>query len=46
VLEIYVDGAACPVKAEVLQIAERHRLTVHLVSNTWLRGTTPRCCIA
>ena len=36
-LEIYVDGDACPVKAEVLRVAERHRLTVHLVSNTWLR---------
>jgi hypothetical protein len=37
VLEIYVDGDACPVKAEVLRVAERHRLTVHLVSNAWLR---------
>ena len=36
-LEIYVDGDACPVKAEVLRVAERHRLTVHLVSNAWLR---------
>ena len=36
-LEIYVDGDACPVKAEVLRVAERHRLMVHLVSNTWLR---------
>ncbi len=35
--EIYVDGDACPVKAEVLRVAERHRLTVHLVSNAWLR---------
>jgi hypothetical protein len=37
VLDIYVDGDACPVKAEVLRVAERHRLMVHLVSNTWLR---------
>lgn len=36
-LEIYVDGDACPVKAEVLRVAERHRLAVHLVSNAWLR---------
>jgi hypothetical protein len=37
VIELHVDGDACPVKAEVLRVAERHRLTVHLVSNTWLR---------
>jgi uncharacterized protein YaiI (UPF0178 family) len=42
-LEIYVDGDACPVKAEVLRVAERHQLTVHLVSNAWLRiGDGPR----
>jgi uncharacterized protein YaiI (UPF0178 family) len=37
VLEIYVDGDACPVKAEVLRVARRHGLTVHMVSNQWLR---------
>jgi hypothetical protein len=37
-LEIYVDGDACPVKDEVVRVAERHGLTVHLVSNQWLRG--------
>jgi hypothetical protein len=37
-LEIYVDGDACPVKDEVARVAERHGLTVHLVSNQWLRG--------
>ena len=36
-LEIYVDGDACPVKDEVLKVAERHNLRVHMVSNTWLR---------
>jgi len=36
-LEIYVDGDACPVKLEVLRVAERHGLTVHMVSNVWLR---------
>lgn len=36
-LEIYVDGDACPVKEEVLRVAGRHQLTVHLVSNRWLR---------
>lgn len=35
--EIYVDGDACPVKEEVLRVAERHEMTVHMVSNTWLR---------
>ncbi len=37
-LEIYVDGDACPVKDEVLRVAERHGLTVHLVGNSWLRA--------
>jgi len=36
-LEIYVDGDACPVKEEVLKVAYRHDLVVHLVSNQWLR---------
>ncbi|WP_247120289.1 YaiI/YqxD family protein [Kordiimonas marina] len=36
-LEIYVDADACPVKEEVLKVAYRHDLTVHLVSNQWLR---------
>ena len=35
--EIYVDGDACPVKDEVLRVAARHGLTVHLVGNSWLR---------
>ncbi len=36
--EIFVDADACPVKQEVLRVAERHGLTVHLVSNRWHRG--------
>jgi len=36
-LEIYVDGDACPVKAEVERVAERHGLAVHIVSNGGLR---------
>lgn len=36
-LEIYVDGDACPVKAEVLRVAERHGLTMHIVSNSGMR---------
>ena len=35
--QIYVDADACPVKAEVLRVAERHRLIVHVVSNSWMR---------
>ncbi len=37
--EIYVDADACPVKDEVLRVAERHRLRVHMVSN---QGYNPR----
>ena len=36
-LEIYVDGDACPVKAEVERVAARHGLGVHVVSNGGLR---------
>ena len=32
--EIYVDGDACPVKDEVLRVAGRHGLIVHMVSNS------------
>jgi uncharacterized protein YaiI (UPF0178 family) len=38
VIEIYVDGDACPVKPEVMRVARRHRLPVHLVSNSALAG--------
>ncbi len=31
--EIYVDADACPVREEVLRVAERLRLAVHIVSN-------------
>ena len=42
-LEIYVDADACPVKAEILRVAERHQLTIHMVSNQWMRiGDYPR----
>lgn len=37
VTEIYIDGDACPVKDEILRVAGRHDLVVHLVSNQWLR---------
>ncbi|AJY46997.1 YaiI/YqxD family protein [Martelella endophytica] len=34
---IYVDADACPVKAEVVKVAERHDLPVTFVANTGLR---------
>jgi uncharacterized protein YaiI (UPF0178 family) len=36
-LDIFVDGDACPVKDEVERVANRHSLTVHVVSNGGLR---------
>jgi uncharacterized protein YaiI (UPF0178 family) len=35
--EIFVDADACPVKAEVERVAERHGLIVHIVSNGGIR---------
>lgn len=35
--DLYVDADACPVKAEVVRVAERHALVVHMVSNQWMR---------
>jgi hypothetical protein len=32
-IAIYVDADACPVKAEVYKVAERHRIAVHVVAN-------------
>lgn len=34
---IYVDADACPVKAEVLKVAERHDIEVTFVANSGLR---------
>ncbi len=36
-MTIYVDADACPVKLEIYRVAERHRLAVRLVSNSWMR---------
>jgi uncharacterized protein len=36
-LTIYVDADACPVKAEVERVADRHGLTVYVVSNGGIR---------
>ncbi len=35
--EIYIDADACPVKDEVLRVALRHGLRVHVVGNAWMR---------
>lgn len=42
-LDIYVDGDACPVKAEVERVADRHGLTVYIVTNGGVRpSANPR----
>ena len=35
--EIFVDADACPVKEEIVRVADRHELTVHFVSNARMR---------
>ncbi len=35
-LEIFIDADACPVKEEILKVADRYKLSVYLVSNSWL----------
>lgn len=35
--EIYVDADACPVKDEVLRVAERHRVVTHFVTDGGIR---------
>lgn len=37
---LYIDADACPVKDEVYRVAERYRVAVFVVSNSWMR--TPR----
>jgi uncharacterized protein YaiI (UPF0178 family) len=42
-LDIFVDGDACPVKAEVERVADRHGLTVTIVTNGGVRpSANPR----
>ena len=42
-LDIYVDGDACPVKGEVERVADRHGLIVHIVTNGGVRpSANPR----
>jgi len=40
-LDIYVDGDACPVKDEVYRVALRHDLKVYVVSDGALRASAP-----
>lgn len=35
--EIFIDGDACPVKNEVIRVAERHKIKINIASNGWLR---------
>ncbi|MBF0448475.1 MAG: YaiI/YqxD family protein [Magnetococcales bacterium] len=41
-VKIYVDADACPVKEETVRVAERHELTVFMVSNQWMRLPSSR----
>ena len=34
---IYIDADACPVKAEAVRVADRHKLTIYFVSNSYMR---------
>ncbi len=36
-LHVYIDADACPVKQEVYRVADRYRLEVTLVTNSWMR---------
>jgi uncharacterized protein len=36
-LHIFIDADACPVKREVYRVANRYRLDVTLVANSWMR---------
>jgi len=40
-LDLYVDGDACPVKDEVYRVALRHDLKVYVVSDGALRASAP-----
>lgn len=36
-LDLYVDGDACPVKDEIYRVADRYQLNVLVVANMWMR---------
>ena len=35
-IEIFVDADACPVKAEIYRVAERHRVKTYVVANSFI----------
>ena len=37
---LYIDADACPVKEEVYRVADRYKLQVFVVSNSWIRTPT------
>ena len=37
-MRIFVDADACPVKDEVVRVADRHGIAMFFVSNSWMRG--------
>ncbi len=36
VIQIFVDADACPVKPEIYRVAERHRIKVYVVANSFM----------
>jgi uncharacterized protein YaiI (UPF0178 family) len=40
IIRILVDADACPVKDEIVRVAERHGLSAIFVSNSWMRLPT------
>ena len=36
IIRIFVDADACPVKAEIYRVAERHNLSVVIVANSYI----------
>jgi uncharacterized protein YaiI (UPF0178 family) len=43
VTALYIDADACPVKDEAYRVADRYRLAVFVVCNSWIRvPTSPR----
>ncbi len=42
-INIYIDADACPVKRETYHVAERYKLNVTLVANSWMRVPEKKC---
>ena len=36
-VEFFIDGDACPVKKEVIKVAERHNIKINIAGNSWIR---------